>query len=263
MEKQSLRLKRNSNRILIGLMGFLALGLAISVALNFIIYSFSRQYYLQLNATRLDPLGLTVYEDSQVPDPNPQKMRVVFFGDSRAYAWPVPNGLEQFQFINRGVGAQTSMQIVERFDDHIEPLQPDIIILQLCINDLKTIPLFPHLKESIIATCKANITKIVTESRNLGAEVILTTIFPLGEIPIERRIVWSDDVAEAIDGVNGFIHSLAGEGVTVIDAGTILTDERGIVRGDYSRDFLHLNEAGYRALNETLVGVLMEINEEN
>lgn len=40
-------------------------------------------------------------------------------------------------------GAQTSAQVVWRFAEHIAPLQPDKIILQVGINDLKTIPLFP------------------------------------------------------------------------------------------------------------------------
>jgi len=217
----------------------------------------ARQYYLQLNSTRLDPLGLTVYKDTdQQIEINPQQTRVVFFGDPRAYSWTFPSGLDRFQFINRSIGAQTSAQAIERFDEHIVPLKPQIIIVQICINDLKTIPLFPNLKRDIIATCKTNLERIVSESLDLGATVILTTIFPLGEIPIERRIVWSDDVAVAIDDVNAYIYSLEGGNVIVFDTVPVLANEQGIVREEYSRDFLHLNKAGYVALNEKLVDIL-------
>ena len=250
-------MKSRPSRILIALLIFLSIGLIISVALNFVIFNTAWQYYLQLNATRLDPLGLTVYKDvDQRLDINPQQTRVVFFGDSRAYSWIFPSRLNRFQFINRGIGAQTSAQAIERFADHVEPLNPQVIIVQICINDLKTIPLFPHLKKSIITTCKANLERIVSESLALETTVILTTIFPLGEIPIERRIVWSDDVAEAIDEVNAFIYSLEGENVIVFDTGAVLAEEQGIVREEYSRDFLHLNETGYVALNERLVDIL-------
>lgn len=250
-------MKSRPNRILFALLIFLAIGLVISITLNVVIFNIARQYYLQLNATRLDPLGLTVYKDTdQQIEIDPQQTRVVFFGDSRAYSWTFPSGLDHFQFINRSIGAQTSSQAIERFDEHIEPLHSQIIIVQVCINDLKTIPLFPNLKEDIIATCKANLERIVSESLGLGATVILTTIFPLGEIPIERRIFWSDDVAKAIDDVNAYIYSLESERVIIFDTVPILANEQGIVREEYSRDFLHLNEAGYVALNEKLVDIL-------
>lgn len=110
---------------------------------------------------------------------------------------------------------------------------------------------------AIIANCRANIERIVTASRRLGAVVILTTIFPLGNILIERRLFWSDDVADSIAQVNGFIHSLESEGVVILNTEAILADERGIVRGEYSHDFLHLSAAGYEALNKALIPILM------
>ena len=82
--------------------------------------------------------------------------------------------------------------------------------------------------------------------------VILATIFPLGRIPIERRPFWSADVAPAIAEVNRFIATLASESVQVFDAAAILSDERGVVAPRYSKDFLHLNETGYEALNRAL-----------
>lgn len=244
------------NRIVIAL---LSVALLISIALNLITFSRGRQYYLQLNATRLDPLGLSFYADQHSVLVSHRK-RVVFFGDSRAYAWPFPSCLDQFQFINRGIGSQTSAQVLERFDDHIEPLYPQVIIVQIGVNDLKTIPLFPGQKAFIIAECKANIEQIVSKSLELGATVILTTIFPLSEIPLERRLFWSPDVAEAIEEVNAFVYSLEGENVMVLNTAAVLTDERGIIREEYSRDLLHLNEAGYEALNKELVRILATLN---
>jgi len=242
-------------RIVIALLSF---ALLISVATNLLLFDRGRQYYLQLNATRLDPLGLSYYatEIDQQPTAIPFQKRVVFFGDSRAADWVVPTSLNQFQFINRGVGAQTSAQALERINDHIEPLQPQVVIVQVGINDLKTIPIFPNQKESIIASCQANIKQIVYECVELDAIVILTTIFPPGRVPLERRLFWSDDVAEAVKEVNDFIYSLEGKNIIVFDATAVLTDESGIVQQEYSRDLLHLTDAGYDALNEELVHVL-------
>jgi len=251
-----------THRGLIIAVTILTITLIISLALNFALYLMGERYYLQLNATRLDPLGLSVYPQQydQQTAKKDNKPTVVFFGDSRAFQWSAPVEVEQFEFINRGIGAQTSTQVVERFENHIEPLSPDVLIVQVCINDLKTIPLFPHLKSSIVDTCKVNLERIVIEAQKQGSVVILTTVFPLGRLPIERSFFWSDDVGEAIKEVNSFIYSLPRENVIIFDSEAILAGEDGTVRQEYSQDFLHLNEAGYKALNSQLVSVLRNLD---
>jgi lysophospholipase L1-like esterase len=250
-----------TNRILVTTTISLTLALIISIVLNYLLFSKGQQYYHQLNLTRLDPLGLSVYPAQDYKSTSPDKLRVVLFGDSRVYQWPQPTGLEGFEFINRGIGAQTSSQVVGRFDEHVIPLQPDILLIQMGINDLKTLPLFPYLKSWIVSKCKNNIKWTVQEARNQGATVILTTIFPLGKIPLERRLFWSEDVGYAIEEVNRFIYSLEAENVIIFDTEKVLADDRGLLKKEYSWDFLHLNEDGYDALNEKLIKILEELGQ--
>lgn len=249
---------KSSHRIFLIIALLLTL-LLVSVVLNYYLFHRGRWYYLQLNETRLDPLRLSYYDPTpnQQGAVNPDRTTVVFFGDSRAATWPAPPDLDQFEFINRGIGSQTSTQVVLRFDYHIKPLEPQIVVVQVGINDLKTIPLFPARQEVIIARCKENIRQIVTRSTDLGATVVLTTIFPIGKVPLERRPFWSDEVAPAIDELNAYIHSLAGANVTVVDAHAILADDAGLTRTEYQEDFLHINAAGYKALNSVLTQVLV------
>jgi lysophospholipase L1-like esterase len=245
---------RRCSLLIAGLFSVLLLA---SLFLNYYLFRQGRHYYLQLNETRLDPLGLSYYHtDPDVQDPG--RVRVVFFGDSRAASWPAPPGLVQFEFINRGIGSQTSEQVVLRFEHHVAPLRPQILVVQVGINDLKIIPLFPGRREAIVARCQENVRQIVRRATDLGATVILTTIFPLAEVPLERRLFWSDEVALAIDELNAYVHALAAENVVVLDAFAILADDKGLVRTAYSRDFLHLNAAGYDALNVVLARVLVE-----
>jgi len=243
--------------------GLLSALLLVSVVLNCYLFNRGRGYYLQLNETRLDPLGLSYYTadlEGQSPG-GPNQATVVFLGDSRAESWRSPFGLDQFEFVNRGIGTQTSAQVVQRFDYHVEPLGPQIVVLQVGINDLKTLPIFPERKAEIIANCKANIREIVRRSNALGATVILTTVFPLGEVPIERRLFWSDDVASAIDEVNAYIRSLEGEWVLIFDAYGVLADHTGGTRAEYSKDLLHINARGYEALNDALVQMLVALDQ--
>ena len=231
--------------------------LLISLALNGYLFLKARQYYLELNGTRLDPLGLSFYPSEPITKQTEDgEITAIFFGDSRAAQWPNPTELDNYHFINRGIGSQTSVQIAARFQQHVVPLQPDLIIVQMCINDLKTIPLFPHNEQAIIQNCVANIEQVLADADQIGASVILTTVFPVGDVPLERQIVWSPKIAEAVTAVNEEIHSKASDNVYIFDTFAVLVDERGLINREFAFDELHLNEAGYAHLNEELVQFL-------
>ncbi len=250
----------NKNKIIIICLSIIIL---VSLRLNLVFFNRSRKFYLQLNSLQLNPLAINYYP--LVPNPeetgNSQQKNIIFFGDSRARAWNYPQGFDNYNFINRGISGQTTGQVLGRINRHIQPLSPDIVIVQVGVNDLYRIPIFPDNKETIISECKSNIKEIVRQSRQFGAVVILTTIFPLTEVPLERKLFWSPDiVVTAIKEVNDFIYSLENEDVIIFDTTDILANKQGKVRGEYSRDFLHLNRAGYKALNEKLISILQELS---
>jgi lysophospholipase L1-like esterase len=238
----------------IGFVVFLIALLVVSVGLNVILYQQGRDYYLQLNSVRLDPLGLSVYATQEKPA-NGESPIIVFFGDSRAADWTLPTGIRG-TLINRGISNQTSIQALGRINEDVLSLKPDVVVVQLGVNDLKTIPLFPENKNQIIANLKTNLQRIVEQSIQSGAKVILTTIFPVGRVPLERSMFWSNDVASAINEVNQYLESLAGDKVTVFDTTQILANDDSTMNQAYSRDFLHLNAQGYAALNQELVHII-------
>ncbi|MGB3514236.1 MAG: GDSL-type esterase/lipase family protein [Microcoleaceae cyanobacterium] len=245
----------NKNKLIIICLSIIIL---VSVGLNFLFFNRSRNYYLQLNSLQLNPLAINFYPIDTNPKEtkNSNQKNIVFFGDSRARGWNLPKGFDDFNFVNRGIYGQTTGQVLGRLNQHIKPLSPDIVIVQVGVNDLYRIPIFPEDKETIISECKSNIKEIVRQSRQLGAVVILTTIFPIAEVPFERKLFWSPDVELAIKKVNDFIYSLENKDVIIFDTKAILVNEQGKVREEYSRDFLHLNRAGYKALNEKLMPIL-------
>lgn len=238
---------------------FVALALLVSLAANVALFRQAREYYEQANAARLDPLDLDAYpQGPPAQDPRqPGQRLAVFFGDSRAAQWPDPPGLAGLAFVNRGVGAQTSAQVRLRFDAHVRPLRPDIVIVQVGINDLKTIPLFPENRAGIVANCEEQLRQIVAASRDAGATVVLTTIFPSSEVPLERRLFWSSDVDAAVREVNAFISSLAAPDVLAFDAYALLAPGDAVEQRYYENQ-LHLNEAGYARLNEGLPEALRQ-----
>jgi lysophospholipase L1-like esterase len=87
----------------------------------------------------------------------------------------------------------------------------------------------------------------------------VTTIFPIGDFPLERKMFWSPAIATAIDEVNAYLRSLAAPDVIVFDAYAILSNN-GQLRAEYAQDELHLNADGYAALNRELEPVLAAIH---
>ncbi len=236
---------------------FLGAGLVISVWLNLQLFDISLTYYRQLNQARLNPLSLSQYPTPPMNTLSTQK-NVVFLGDSRAFEWPAPDTAD-FRFINRGIGAQTTAQVLLRYEAHVTPIQPDILIVQVGINDLKTVPLFPERQAQIIADTEKHITAIVNRAVTEGSLVILTTIFPVGEVPLARQIIWSDEITIAVEQVNETLRGLASDRVLILDShARLVNPETGLIQTRYARDVLHLNPDGYAQLNQTLLPLLHE-----
>jgi lysophospholipase L1-like esterase len=242
------------------LFSVLGLGLLVcSFFVNFLLYNRTSKYYLELNQTRLDPLGLNYYPVNSQVVAKPDRSRVVFFGDSRAASW-LPPKIDRYEFINRGISSQTSAQTIARFSAHVSPLKPNLVIVQVGVNDLKTIALFPERKQAIITNCQANIKQIIQASRKLGAVVMVTTILPTGEVPLERKPFWSDEIGLAIKQVNTYIKTLADDKTVVFDTYALLADRRGLMLPQYRLDELHFNQQGYTILNQELARQLAKID---
>jgi lysophospholipase L1-like esterase len=149
--------------------------------------------------------------------------------------------------------------VLGRFEQHVAPFHPQIVIVEVGINDLKTIPLFPDQEQAIVQNCQANISAIVTKSRNLGATVILVSIFPVGQVPLQRRFIWSDRIPASVNLVNQYLTQLQAADVILFDASLVLAGANGQLKPEFSQDELHLNAAGYDALNRELSTMLLTL----
>ncbi|MEM1241227.1 MAG: GDSL-type esterase/lipase family protein [Cyanobacteria bacterium P01_H01_bin.26] len=229
--------------------------LGTSAVLNFFLYGQLRKYYTELNQVRLDPLGLSYYDPTPRLQDKKDTQRVVLLGDSRAHSWPAPN-VEGYEFINRGIAGETSAQTNQRFNYHLENLEPDIIVIQVGVNDLKAIPLMPEHRNLIVDLYRANIQQLIEKSKDLGATVVISTVLPVGDVSLVHRPVWSDEIGQAVYEVNGYIATLAAEQVVIFDGFSAIADDQGLMPVTYRQDELHLNQQGYVTLNEAFVEVL-------
>ena len=242
------------------LLGLLLTLLVVSLSANVMLWRAAYDFYVRLNALRLDPFETEQYARSPHHTDDGRPL-VVFFGDSRAYQWTCPP-MPQYAYLNRGIGGQSSAQVLGRFDAEIGGWRPAVIVVQAGVNDLKMIPLRPAQKTQLLANCQRNLRELVARAEATGARVIVTTIFPVGDLPVTRkpfgRLFRSDEVAAAIADVNQALLTCASDRVRILDAHAILADTRGKVQPRYQIDWLHINQAGYAALNQALQAMLYD-----
>lgn len=244
------------------ILGIISTALLLSLAANYFLFQRYRSTYARVQEVQLNPLHMDFYSTTSPFDQDSDRAKVLFFGDSRAWAWNAPSGMAHLQFANRGIGGHTTAQCLGRYEAHVAALDPDILVIQMGINDLKAIPLFPDQEQTIQDNCLKHIQEQVTMARDSGILVILSTIFPVGDLPLARRAVWSPKVDQSVAEVNQQLIDWAksDSGIVILESVSVLAGAEGHVRPEFQQDFLHVNPQAYEELNQALIKILSELS---
>lgn len=183
-----------------------------------------------------------------------------FLGDSRIYQWNIPDSIiPKNDYCNLGVNAQTSAQVLYRLGLHLQQGLPEYVFLQVGINDIKAIGIFPEKQEAILNECIKNIELILKTCVSYKAIPVFCTIIPPGVIKLIRLPVWSYKINNAVVEVNNSISKFCKmNGVAIFDVYSFLSDEKGVLIKNYQKDDLHLNQEGYNKLNSELVTFMIK-----
>lgn len=217
-------------------------------------------YFGLASAIRLDPAGLNWYAVDR-GKPLPRHPLVVFFGDSRAFMWSPPTLPGGYQIVNRGISNQTTEQMVLRLEADVVALHPDLVVLEAGVNDLKAIAELPGRRAQIVADCEVNLEAIVRRCVESGAQVVVVTVFDIGDVPLWLQPFWSREVAQSVQEVNRFLPRLVRAGVVLFDANRVLEGQGSAIQREYQLDYLHLTSAAYAALNQKLVPIVSALHD--
>ena len=207
------------------------------------------------------PIGFTyksnesVEKTATVKDKRPS---LIFVGDSRVQMWDTTEFEKIFQVINIGHGGQTTAQTLLQINRSRVPIG-DWMILQTGINDIHSIGAFKEIKPLIMENCKANIKEIVQRFQSRGYQIILTTLFPASDIPLNRRIFWDRNSLKLIQEINLFIKELsAANDIHLVDAFELLKNENKKLRQEFEDHdfFLHVNPNAYKLINEDIFKII-------
>ena len=175
------------------------------------------------------------------------KNRVVFMGNSITEGWIQmrPEFFNNRDYINRGIGGQTTPQMLLRFREDVINLKPSVVIILAGTNDIAGNSGYISL-ESIIDNIKS-----MAEIANAnGIKVIISSILPAIDYPWKpgldpaSKIIIINKALKAFSEENNFIY---------LDYYAAMVDDKGGLKvPEYTtaNDLVHPNKKGYLVMEK-------------
>ena len=173
--------------------------------------------------------------------------RVVFMGNSITEGWIQmrPEFFNNRDYINRGIGGQTTPQMLLRFREDVINLNPSVVIILAGTNDIAGNSGYISL-ESIIDNIKS-----MSEIANAnGIKVIISSILPAIDYPWKpgldpaSKIIIINKALKAFSEENNFIY---------LDYYAAMADDKGGLKvPEYTtaNDLVHPNKKGYLVMEK-------------
>jgi lysophospholipase L1-like esterase len=183
-------------------------------------------------------------ENRQVPPPRPDEQRVVFLGDSITDFWGRQTGVffPGKPYINRGIGAQVTPQMLIRFRPDVVDLQPEVVIILAGTNDIggRYGPIPTHATEE-------NLMSMAELAKVHNIAVVFSSLLPVCDCHGQTQTVKRPRAQ--ILALNDWIKSYAStRSIVYLDYYSKMLDANGNLRQDLTDDGLHPNAAGYKVM---------------
>jgi lysophospholipase L1-like esterase len=192
--------------------------------------------------------------------------RVVFMGDSITDGWKLEDYFPGKPYVNRGIGGQTTSQMLARMYADVIELKPKVMVLLAGTNDIarNTGPVTAEMIQH-------NVMAMTVLAQHHGIKVILCSILPVSDYPYERqqREIASNTRSSSSSGrppasrprvttgrppadilkLNAWIKDYANKVDAIyVDYFAATVDQKGMLTEAYSEDGLHPNAAGYKVM---------------
>ena len=173
---------------------------------------------------------------------NAPKHNVVLVGSSHVEGFDAALLSPRWHVINRGIISDRigigERGILHRLDASVFNCDPSVIVLENGVNDLGELKRNGTPSQDEIETCYREVVRQI-RTRLPKVPLLIADLFP-------TRGRYADLVPLIVE-FNGRLKRIAADSDCVfVEAYASLADSEGLLREDYSRDGLHLNEAGYR-----------------
>ncbi len=198
-----------------------------------------------LKEQHLDWANLSYYweDNEKLIETLGEKDKVIFMGDSITEEWGrlKPEFFQSPIFINRGIGGQTTPQMLLRFKQDVINLKPYVVFILAGTNDIAG-----NTGPSNIDMIINNIFSMAELSMSYNIKTVLSSILPVDKYP------WADhikNVPETILTINQELKSFSGKNdITYIDYHSLMVSKNLGLKKEYTTDGVHLNKMGYEVM---------------
>jgi lysophospholipase L1-like esterase len=173
---------------------------------------------------------------------SPAAARVVFMGNSITDGWinKSPDFFSKNPYIDRGIGGQTTPQMLIRFRQDVINLNPEVVVILAGINDIAG-----NTGPSSLEMIEDNLSSMAQLAKANGIKVVLCSVLPAAAFPWRPEV----DPAQKVIDLNKWIKDFAQKNnfvyVNYYDA---MVDKRKGLPEKLSADGVHPNEAGYKIM---------------
>src|SRR5882762_5300975 len=220
------------------------------------------EYRQSKAATLRDDFGeLTRYRaaNASLKPAAPDEKRVVFFGDSITDLWNLAEYFPGKPYINRGIGGQTTPQMLVRFRQDVIDLQPKVVVILAGTNDIAG-NTGPMRLEDI----EANFASLAELARAHDIKVIYSSILPVHNYTPRSQDFYAQRPPAKILELNRWLKNYCAAPSSVsrsnnclyLDYFSALVDDKGLLKRELAEDGLHPNDAGYKIMAPLAEGAI-------
>jgi lysophospholipase L1-like esterase len=210
---------------------------------------------------------------------NVPENRVVFMGDSITDLWKLDQYFPGKPYVNRGIGGQTTPQMLVRMYPDVIDLKPRVMVLLAGTNDIAH-NTGPETAEMI----EENIMAMTELAQQHGIKVILCSITPISDYPyLKQQSEFAKNPPPPSSGpppfggpmlrmkmtegrppadilkLNTWLKNYATQvHATYVDYFGALVDEKGWLKEGVSNDGLHPNPDGYKLMAPIVEAALQQ-----
>ena len=194
--------------------------------------------------------------NAQLSPPQLGVNRVVFIGNSITEGW-LQDSLSLFKnknYINRGIGGQTTPQMKHRFMQDVVELKPKIVVILAGINDIAE-----NTGYSPVPEIAANIEEMMLMAKANNIKVVICSVLPANYFP------WRPHLSPAAQVIvlNKMLKQMAHKNeVVYLDYYTGMVNNKFGMKEAYSTDGVHCTLEGYKAMEPLIEKCLKRLQEQ-
>jgi lysophospholipase L1-like esterase len=195
----------------------------------------------------MDDFGeLARYRDAnaRLAPPARDEARVVFFGDSITDQWDLAAYFPDRPYVNRGIGGQTTAQMLVRFRQDVIDLRPSAVLVLAGTNDIAG-----NSGPARLEDIESNLVSLAELAQAQGIRVIFASVLPVHNYSAAAAELYADRPMAKIRALNHWLQTwCAAHSATYLDYFSHMVDGQGLLRRELADDGLHPNEAGFRVM---------------